>query len=270
MERIVRVAAAQIESKMCDKQYNLDKACHYIKQAAQEGADIVCFPELFYTGYDLSRDELREHSEKADGHMFRQLSQIAKSERIHIIASYPERIDISSVTFASAMLIGDNGDLIGNHRKVYLWVEEQGKFRPGEGFRVYDTRLGKIGLLICYEMEYPEPARILALKGAEMLFLPAAYMGIHLMDRYLTAIALQNLIDVIGVNTIGNKKNGSSKVLDQLGNVVKEASRDKEELIMCEIDISNGHRKNFPHMQDFKLKTLDWALEAAEVYRNRC
>jgi predicted amidohydrolase len=266
MSRVIKVAAAQFESKMGDKYYNLQKALYFTERAAQEGANFICFPELFYTGYDLSRDELRTLSERSDGTLYRELSKAARTHKIHIVASYAEKIDIPSVTFNSAMLISDTGERLGNHRKVYLWQEEKEIFREGNSFKVYQTKYGKIGMVICYEMEYPEPARLLALRGAEVLFAPSAFMRVHLMDRYLTAIALQNLIYVVGVNTIGNKKNGSSKILDQFGNVIKEALKDTEELLVCELDLEQGHRFKSPHLDDFKPVTLQWCLDAAKSY----
>lgn len=268
MERKVKIAAIQMKSVMKDKNYNLDKAISFIKEASKENADIVCLPELFYSGYHLNKEEFLGISEKQDGKMFQELSKVSKDLRIHIIASYPEKIDVPGVIYNSSMLIDNNGILVGNARKVYLWGEEKLSFREGDKFTVFNTILGKIGILICYDNEFPEPPRIMALKGAELIFVPSVWSMVakHRWDIDLKASSLYNLLFTVGVNTIDNGACGNSKIVNPRGELLAEASLNNEEIIYSSIDLKDvvRTRGKIPYLQDFKNATFD--IKAVEKF----
>jgi len=264
MEKKIIVGSAQFRSKMGDTEYNLEKAIKYCEMAAEQGAKFICFPELFYSGYDLESDDLHRLSEKSTGKMYIKLSKVAKDKKLHIVASYPENGELKGVTYISSMLISENGDLLGNHRKFYVgWKEAKDKkIAEGKNLSVYNTKFGKIGMLICYDTEFPENARYLALKGAKIIFVPLAFMDTKLMSRYLISNALNNLLYIVGANTIGNKKNGESKIIDPLGTIISEAPKDKEELLLGEIDLSLELRKQYIHLDDIKSRIFMLCYEA--------
>lgn len=264
MERTVNVAACQLTPTLGDKRANLDKALHYVEQAAKQGVHIICFPELFYTGYGLSREELLALSEPQDGPLFRELGKIARAHGMHIIMSYPERTDVEGVLYFSLMTVDETGALIGNHRKTFLWKEEKQVAHCGSAYEVVPTKYGKLATLICYEMEFPEISRLMAIKGAEIFFFPSAFMGVDLMSRHLVANALQNLVHVVGVNTVGRGKNGFSQIVDQLGNIIVSAPRDKEALIAAELCLDTEVRGEFPHWHDIHAGLFRQCLVQAE------
>lgn len=264
-KRTVKVAACQLTPKLGDKTYNLKRAVDAIAEAAEQGADFICFPEMFYTGYDLPRDQLLRLAEPADGQMFQTLSDAAKSHGIHVVMSYPETTDIPEIMYISVMIIDDEGKRIGNHRKTYLWKEEKELAKLGSEYDIVETKFGKVGTLVCYEMEYPEIARLMALKGAKILFFSSAYMGVHLMSRYLVAAALQNLLYVVGANIVGHGKNGFSQIIDPLGEIIASAPKNEEAIIYADIDLHSDVRLNFPHWHDIRLDTFEKCLHEARM-----
>lgn len=259
-DRKIKIAAIQMKSVMKDTTHNLEKAIHYIEEASKEGANLACLPELFYSGYHLEGDEFREVAEKNDGKMFQTLSRVAKDRNILINASYPERTDIPGMIHNSTMMIDYNGELLDNVRKTYLWGKEKMLFRAGNQFRVFDTPYGKMGMLICYDAEFPEPMRILALKGAELVLVPSVW-SIGAKPRWdidLAAGALYNLMFTVGINTIDDGACGSSKIVHPTGKVLNEASQDQEEIVYSDIDLDDvgKTRVKIPYINDFKIQTF--------------
>lgn len=269
MKRNIKIALAQLFSKSGDKEYNLSKIREYAKKAADRGADFICFPELYYSGYDINKEEMWQLAEKQDGQLFQKLSEIAKANNIYIVCGYAELSEDGKDTHYATMMVDRNGALIGNHRKVYLsGGQEQENASPGNEYKVIDTEFGKMGILICYEMEYPEPARTLAFQGAEVLFVTSAFMNVHWMSRYLYAIAIHNQVYVAGVNHVGNRKGGCSKIIDQMGLPLAEGSMTGEELIIAEVDLDSKTRRVHPHFNEFKPETLKMCLDAYEKNAN--
>ncbi|MCC5911140.1 MAG: carbon-nitrogen hydrolase family protein [Clostridiaceae bacterium] len=261
MEKKFKIAVVQMKSEMKDTKYNLKKAIDFIEKAKNKGADIVCLPELFYSGYHLHREEFLAAAEKADGHMYQELSKVAKDKNLYIIGGYPEKTEVPGIVYNSSLMIDNNGSLVGNMRKVYLWGKEKLSFREGNKFPVFDTPFGRIGMLICYDIEFPEPPRIMALKGAEIILAPSVWSkeGENRWDIDLPAAALYNVLFTVGINTIDNGACGKSKIVNPRGDVITEASIDKEEIIYANIDLNHilKHRAKIPYMNDFKPETFN-------------
>lgn len=267
-KRKFKIGLIQISSKNGDTEVNLEKGIKMIKEAYQKGAEIVCLPELFYGGYFLNSTEMNNVAEKNNGPFVQTLSSLAKELGIYIIAGYAEATDIIGKIHNSAIFISEKGEVIGNMRKVYSWGEEKLKFRSGNKFPVYDTPLGKIGIMICYDAEYPEPARIMALKGADIIFVPSVW-SVRAQPRWdidLSANALFNLMFTVGVNTIGEGICGRSQVYGPDGILRARASGDKEEVVICEVDLNEIQkvRSEIPYFNDFIEDTF--SMEAINEY----
>ncbi|MDO4745701.1 MAG: nitrilase-related carbon-nitrogen hydrolase [Bacillota bacterium] len=123
----MKAALAQIYSTKGDPQANLDKMASVLKEAAAGGADLVCFSELFYCGYDISREELERLAICCDGPKHAKLRALAADAGVHLLISYPEKDPETGDIYIAASLIDDNGDLLLNHRKTYRWGDEKSK-----------------------------------------------------------------------------------------------------------------------------------------------
>lgn len=186
----MKACLAQLYTVKGDPAANLAKMSAAIKEAAAKGADLVCFSELFYCGYDISREELRSLAIYVDGPELAKVRAMAADAGVHVLISYPEKDKMSDDVFISASLIDDAGNILLNHRKTYRWRDEKDKVSGGSGYEVCDTKFGKIGVLICYEIEFPEPARILMLQGAELILTTSAFTYVENMPTYLSALAI--------------------------------------------------------------------------------
>ncbi|MZQ98221.1 MAG: carbon-nitrogen hydrolase family protein [Acidaminobacter sp.] len=268
IEKQYKIAVIQLKAVQGDPNANLNRAEHFLRKAADSGARLACLPELFYTGYHLDSETFQKLAEPADGHLVQSLSKLARELGIYIIGGYPESTDLPGRLYNSAIFISDQGEVIGNMRKVYAWGQEKLKFREGDAFPVYDTPLGKIGLMICYDVEFPEPARIMALKGAQLIVVPAVW-SIPAERRWhvdLAGNALFNVLYIAGSNPVGDNACGCSKVVSPYGEVIAEASKDEEEIVFAQIDLNDilTARSKLPYFNDFKEDTF--SMDALRRY----
>ncbi|MBR3787919.1 MAG: carbon-nitrogen hydrolase family protein [Firmicutes bacterium] len=262
----MKACLAQLYTVKGDPAANLAKMSAAIKEAAAKGADLVCFSELFYCGYDISREELRGLAIYVDGPELAKVRAMAADAGVHVLISYPEKDKMSDDVFISASLIDDAGNILLNHRKTYRWGDEKDKVSGGSGYEVCDTKFGKIGVLICYEIEFPEPARILMLQGAELILTTSAFTYVENMPTYLSALAIQNQCYVLSTNDVREEspKRGASCVLDQYGKVIEILS-DNEGMLYCDIDLNApGRRDSDPHMGDLDRETFRMMVELCE------
>lgn len=266
--KILKVAIVQMKSEQGNTTVNLERGVEFIKEAADHGAKIVCLPELCYGGYHLPSEEMQRVAEPQDGPFVQTLSKLAIEKGVYIIAGYAESVDIPGRMYNSAIFIDDKGKTIGNMRKVNAWGEEKLKFREGNKFPVYDTPIGKIGIMICYDVEFPEPARIMALKGAELVFVPAVWSipAERRWDVDLAGNALFNLMFFAGANPVGDGACGKSQVVGPDGVVRAKASEAEEEILYCDIDLNEvvSTRSRLPYLNDFKEDTF--SMDAVQKY----
>lgn len=267
--RLVKIALGQFKSTQGDTQANLRKMLSMTDQAAEAGADLVVFPELAYNGYFCPSYQMQQTAEPQDGPFAQQLRKKAKEKRVHIIAGYAETGPVVGKIYNSCIFIDDNGEVIENMRKVYVWGEEKLKFAEGDRFPVVKTKFGNVGLLVCADVEYPEPARIEALKGADLIVDCSVWSidpAEHRWHVDLQANALFNLLFMAGCNTIGDNICGSSMVVGPDGEIRAIASRTEEELLIHEIDLDEilTIRSRIPYMNDFKKETF--SMDALKKY----
>lgn len=266
--RTVKIALGQFTLAQGNTQENLKKMMELTDKAAQAGAGLIVFPELSYTGYYLKSAEFQRLAEPSDGPFVQQLCHKAKEKRIHIIAGYPESTGIPGRIYNSCVFVDDEGKVIENMRKVYAWGKEKLSFREGNRFPVVNTKFGKVGMLICYDMEFPEPARIQALKGAEII-VDCSVWSIPAERRWhidMAANALFNLLFMVGCNTVSDNCCGSSMIVGPDGEIRAMASRTEEELLIHEINLDEilEVRSRIPYLNDFKEDTF--SMDAINRY----
>ena len=215
-------AAAQFTPVSGDPEANLRKMEKLCDMAAEDGASLIVLPELALTGYYLKADVLRALAVPREGSWSAPLREKAKEHHLLIAVGYPELA--APLMYNSCLLIGSDGRTIGNARKRYLWGREKRLFLPGGSFDVFETELGKLSVLLCYDMEYPEPSRIAALKGAEMILCPAAWSrkAAHRWRVETAANALFNLVYVAGANFLDENCCGNARIVGPDGRVITE------------------------------------------------
>ncbi len=236
--RVVRVATIHHRPRNSkSSQENLDQFSELIARAADQKADIVCLPEgitLVGTDHDYI-----SASETVPGPTTEFLGKIARKSNLYIVAGILEKN--GDTVFNTAVLIGRDGNLAGKYRKVSLPHEEiDGGITPGNSFPVFDTDFGKIGLMICWDVTFPEPARALAQKGAEIIFLPIWGGDVTLTK----ARAIENQVYVVS-----STYDMISAVFDQEGKVMKEA-RENNPVVVVSVDLNK--QKLWPWLGDFK------------------
>jgi len=271
-----------------DPAANFAAAVGHIREAARQGANIVCLPELFRTQYFCQREDLRlfDLAEPIPGPTTEMLSEVAREERVAIVASLFER-RAPGLYHNTAVTLNEDGGIAGVYRKMHIPDDplyyEKYYFTPGDlGFQAVDTAFGRVGTLVCWDQWYPEGARLTALQGAEVLFYPTAIgwhpaekeeFGAAQYDAWQTiqrAHAIANGVYVAGVNRVGVETGdvlgnratgpglefwGGSFLADPFGRVIAKASHDKEEILIGEIDLRliEETRRNWPFLRDRRI-----------------
>jgi N-carbamoylputrescine amidase len=263
-----------------DPAANLERAIAGIKDAAGKGAAVACLPELFRSPYFCQSEDARRFdlAEPVPGPTTAALGAAAKKAGVVVVAPVFER-RAPGLYHNSAAIIDATGEVAGLYRKMHIPDDpayyEKYYFTPGDlGFRAFDTRAGRIGTLICWDQWYPEGARLTALQGAVILFFPTAIgwhpgekqeHGAAQRDAWRTiqrGHAIANGVYVAAVNRVGHEKPaeggpglefwGSSFLSDPFGVVVAEASTDREEVVVGEVDLAHLEdvRRNWPFLRD--------------------
>jgi len=263
-----------------DPAANRRKAVAHLETAAAQGAQIVCLQELFTSLYfcdieDYDNFQLAESI--PDGPSVAELSPVAERLGIVIIASLFEK-RTAGVYHNTVAVIDADGNYLGKYRKQHIPDDpgyyEKFYFTPGDhGYRIFETKFAKIGVLICWDQWYPEAARITTLMGAEMLFYPTA-IGWHrdqsaeVNDEQFQAWrtiqrshAVANGIPVIAVNRVGSEGEmtfwGGSFIANPFGRVLFEASHDQQEVHVEALDLnqSDYYRTHWPFLRDRRVDT---------------
>lgn len=256
-----KITLAQFESKLCDPPANVVKAIPMIRQAGLDGSDMIMFPEMFTTGYELSivGPRITELAEPVNGPTITALREAAKQAGAYVVAPIAlYHDDLPGVPFNSAVLIDREGNVAGVYDKQHLWALERFYFRGGNGTPVFQTDFGTIGIMICYDMGYPEVARMLALQGAQIVLCPSAWCepDHDVWDINVPARALENTVFLCAVNRYGREQDlymgGHSKVCDPRGRVVAELPDEGEGVLNVEIDLADvvSNRQTSPYLRD--------------------
>jgi N-carbamoylputrescine amidase len=275
----VRVGLVQ-SSTVEDKSANVNKAIAGVRQAASQGAQVVCLQELFASPYFCQKEDpdLFDLAEPIPGPTSRAVSAVAKEAGVSVITSLFEK-RAAGLYHNTAIVIGPDGEQIGMYRKMHIpddpLYHEKFYFTPGDlGFVAYQTPHAVVGPLVCWDQWYPEAARLTALRGAQILFYPTA-IGWHPGEKaehgasqlaawqtIQKSHAIANGVFVCAVNRVGHEGAkdsglefwGRSFVCDPFGVVLAEAG-DREEVLVVECDLARQEevRRGWPFLRDRRI-----------------
>jgi len=275
MKEKIKIALAQISCKQGNKAENIKKIESRVTKAKQQGADLVIFPELSLTGYTM-RDQIYELAETIPGHSTTVLEKIAKKTGAYIIFGMPELSEKTQATvYNAAVLVGPDG-FVGKYRKMYLPThsvfEEKRYFRPGYQTAVFETELGKIGLIICYDIFFPEVSRLTRLKGAQLIVCISASPATRrtFFETLTAARAIENTAFLAYVNLVGIEDGlqfwGGSRLVGPNGKTLVQAKYDEEDLVVGEISYADIRPTEtfVPILKDLRPELFDKLKETAE------
>jgi N-carbamoylputrescine amidase len=268
-----------------DKSANIRKAIEKIRKVSDEGAKIVCLQELFASFYFCDKEDHTNFllAEPVPGETTELLQQVARELGVVIIASLFEKRTVGIYHNTTGVIDAD-GSYLGKYQKSHIPDDpgfyEKFYFTPGDtGYKVFNTKFARIGVLICWDQWYPEAARITSLMGAEILFYPTAigwepednsdvkneqYQAWQTIQR---SHAIANGVHVVAVNRVGREADtifwGGSFVANPFGTVLYQASHDKEETHVLEIDLalSEHYRSIWPFLRDRRVDTYEPILK---------
>ncbi len=277
-----RVGLVQM-AMSADPGETLEKAAARVEEAAAQGAQVVCLPELYRSRYFCQKEDqaLFDLAEPIPGPSTERLSEVARRAGVALVVPIFER-RAPGLYHNSAVILDADGSTLGLYRKMHVPDDpafyEKFYFAPGDlGFRAFDTRHGRIGTLICWDQWYPEGARLTALQGAAILFYPTAIgwhpaekarHGAAQRDAWRTVQrghAIANGCYVAAVNRVGHEPGppgeaglefwGTSFLCDPFGVVVAEASIDREEILVAEVDTARIEevRRGWPFLRDRRI-----------------
>ncbi|QCJ40611.1 hypothetical protein FAY30_01040 [Bacillus sp. S3] len=265
--RNIRVSLVQFESIIGDVKANYKKAANFIEEAAtKQKSDLVVFPELFLSGYDLGKlgkDYFRLAVDE-DSAILKDFCDVARAKHINLILPVAFKSKMPGITYNSAVAISREGEIIGVYHKTHLWAGEKNYFISGDEQAVFSFDFGKVGIMICYDGGFPEIARIHALNGAELIVCPSAfpYHDKDLWDIYFLSRSLENACFVAATNLVyhenGHHLYGNNKLVNPRGKLLLEGNLDKEEMQTIEINLDDVAevRQEVPFLRDRQVHTF--------------
>lgn len=262
-EKKYKVAAVQMSTTIGDVKGNVAKAKAMAEEAISQGARLVCFPEMFNTGYfshtthaDTGFLDLGESLE--DSTTLREMGELARKSKVWMLAPIVERAE-QGIYYNTSVLIDDRGEVFGRYRKVHvpwsLTAWEKFYFRPGYEYPVFDTPLGKLGVQTCYDRDFPEGFRTLALDGAQVVLVPAgAPRSLASLWKHICIVrGYENGVFLVGIGMTGKADDehhelvAHSLVVSPAGEVLASVE-DEETVLVSDIDledIERARRKRF-------------------------
>lgn len=279
----VNVTCVQMEPILRSFQNNVDKMCSFIKETMGKNpnTDLIVFPELITSGYECGKDFQRLAETVPEGESMKIIGALAREYKVHIVYGFPERdADKRDVLYNSAVLIDDDGQVKGVYRKVHLFASEKEFFRAGCSYPVFNTSIGKLGMMICWDTAFPEVARSLALKGADLLIVSTNWEKPYLTsvvtknqqdwDLVTRARALDNCMYLVSANRIGFDESlgffGRSNIIGPTGEAIVELLDEVEGTISAELDYSIPIQLRYEYYTFFKDRRPDTFSELTKEY----
>ena len=261
-------------SCVADPARNVQTALSHVAQAARGGAKLVCLPELFRSLYFCQKQDYKcfQLAEPIPGPTTQLLSAAAKKHKITLVSSLFEK-RTGGLYHNTAVVFGPNGKILGTYRKMHIpddpGFNEKFYFTPGDtGFQPIDTPVGRLGILVCWDQWYPEAARLMALRGAQILIYPTAIGWArgekkdvcqtqrNAWQTIQRSHAIANGLFVLSINRTGRENNldfwGTSFVSNPMGHVVADASTHRAEIVRASLQLSETTttRQHWPFLRD--------------------
>ncbi|MEW6131522.1 MAG: carbon-nitrogen hydrolase family protein [Acidobacteriota bacterium] len=250
-----KIACVQMDVEIGNVPANRGRIIEKLRETAEHGAQLAVFPEAALTGYCFeSLAEAAPFAELCDGESATAIAEVCRETKTHAIVGFIEKD--GDKYYNAALLVAPDG-IVGTYRKIHLPFLGVDRFlTPGNRpFEPFDTSLGKIGINICYDINFPEGPRALKLLGTELFVLPTNWpTGAWRTPKFmLNARAQENHYAVAAVNRIGTERGwrfiGQSKIVDCMGDVICEASEDREEILYAEIDIQESNNNKIVNVK---------------------
>jgi predicted amidohydrolase len=231
----MKVAVVQFKAST-NKETNLKKIINYISKAAQNKAALVAFPEfmMFYTNSSQTPKQLASLAEKINGDFVNTIAKTAKQYRIQVIGSFYEKSNKKDRVYDTSFVIDKTGKVISTYRKIHLYdalgFRESDKMTSGSKItKPVKTSIGKVGMMICYDLRFPEMSRSLASSGSEVLVAPSAWVKGDMKEEHWITInktrAIENGCYVIAPDQVGNIYCGRSVVVDPYGKILLDMKK---------------------------------------------
>ncbi len=253
-----------------DKEINLQRAVALIEESASNGADLVVLPEMFNCPY--SNDKFPEYAEDRDkSRTLKTVTGVAKEYGVYIVAGSIPEVDGDNI-YNTSFIIDSSGNIIGSHRKLHLFdidvqdvitFKESDTLTAGEEPTIVDTDLARLGVIICYDIRFPELSRLMALEGVEVLVVPGAFnmtTGPSHWKTLIRARAIDNQLFLVAASPARDEDAsyvayGHSMIVDPWGEVLSEAGSD-EEIIYADINLNriNKVRRQLPVLKNLRLE----------------
>jgi predicted amidohydrolase len=263
-EHFVTVAAVQMNSAVNDRETNLGKAVDLIAQAADRGAQLVVLPELFsidYVAFTERDPALFQRAEPLNGPTINTMAAAARKHKIWVVPSFFEK-ELAGVGYDTAVLLNPEGEIAGRYRKTHIALlsspqggQEKFFFKAGNRLPVFETPLGKIGILICYDRGFPEAWRVLVLQGAEIIAVPITTTDEDGFAEMATTRCFENGVFGLFVNRCGQEDwkhfFGGSLIVGPRGEILAQANGD-DAVITAKLDLNmiEPTRLRLPYLRD--------------------
>lgn len=237
-----KIALVQMNALMGQTGTNLQKIAHYSRKAAQQGVDIICFPELSVIGY--SRDQAHLSAEPIPGNSSSYITNLAKQLNITILAGLAELSPVPQKPYITQLVAFPDGSM-ELYRKTHLGSSEKPYFTAGSTVNVFKGEKAMFGIQICWDTHFPELSTLMSLKGAEIIFAPFASPQVagnrkEMWLKYLTARAYDNAVFIAACNLIGDngcsRYSGGAMVIDPKGSLLAEDFSDSESMLLVDLE----------------------------------
>lgn len=256
VQREVTLASVQLDVVLEDVEATTRKVLDWVDRAAEAGADLVLFPELILSAGYSHGDKFHDLAEPIPGPTTRRLGEKARERNMYVVAGLAER-GATGTVYNSAVILGRDGELVGSYRKTHIFTPTESFFALGTTLPVFDLDFARVGIPICYDLEFPEPARVLCLKGADILLTMTAHWEgtgtVGSSENFIRTIyaarALENRVPVVLCNRVGfdpglnDRFVGLSRIVDSDGMTVAEMPDDREGMITATLDLAEERRK---------------------------